>query len=303
MLARHGPRVPRRLRTSLGSLLLLTLVGAILAPTALGATVRRTWRAALGGGGASGSAVLIIDTNATGSVQITMRGLSTVRTYSLTVYVGTCSKPRVVAVLPTVSTSTTGAISRTIAIRNRQGAALWSTASSSTIAIRLASGSETHCGILTHAVATRVVIAPYGIDLPIVAEKGDAYPLCNVALYFPALSQPGEAGPMFVFAHARTGMFLPLLTASKVNNGNAMIGMTIKIWTTDSKLWTYVVTRVLRHQYTLPAYDPNVGKLWIQTSEGPNGTPNKLIIEAMRRSSATASFADSHPVPHPIVCH
>ena len=52
------------------------------------------------------------------------------------------------------------------------------------------------------------------------AKPGGArdYPLCDAAQYFraDALGQPGQGRATYLYAHARTGMFLPLLTASKV---------------------------------------------------------------------------------------
>lgn len=302
ILTRERRHPSARVSPWVASLLLALVVAAAAAPSALGATVRRTWHAELGGAGASGSVVLFLNTNLTGEVQITMRGLPPLRTYKLSAYVGTCANPATVASMPTVRSSTTGGVARTVAFTNRAGGAIWLAATRSTIAIRLASGSETHCGVLSYPVATRVVIARYGIDLPIVRQKGSAFPLCAVALYLASFSQPGEPGPTFVFAHARVGMFLPLLNASLVKNGVALIGMTIKVWTSDNRLWTYVVSRVLRHQYVVPNYDSNVEQLWIQTSEGPRGTRNKLFLEAHRVSTAVTSFAAAHPTPHPLVC-
>jgi len=99
----------------------------------------------------------------------------------------------------------------------------------------------------------------------VVVQPNGQYPYCNVAMYVSALSQPGEAGPTFIYAHARTGMFLPLLTASQTNAA-AMVGTTIRVWNSNSLLFTYRISRVLRFQYTTPSYDPNVEALWLQTS-------------------------------------
>ena len=141
-----------------------------------------------------------------------------------------------------------------------------------------------------------------GIDLPIVHQPADLYPYCNVAMYSSALSQPGEAGPTFIYAHARVGMFLPLLTASQIN-ASAMLGTTVRIWSSDSRLYTYRISNVLRHQYSTPAYNPAVETLWLQTSEGPHGTRNKLFLVASRVSVENASYAEAHPQPHIVVCH
>src|SRR5436190_20972622 len=70
-------------------------------------------------------------------------------------------------------------------------------------------------------IATRVRIAALKIDLPVVAPPpGDSYPLCNVAMYLSGLGQPGQGRATFLYAHARTGLFRPLLVASLVNDGD-----------------------------------------------------------------------------------
>ena len=111
--------------------------------------------------------------------------------------------------------------------------------------------------------ATRVAVPGLGIDLPVVLQNGHASPSCDAAMYLQGLSQPGEAGVTFLYAHARTGMFLPLLTASLVNNGSRMIGMKVYVWTSDSHLYTYQITQVRRHQYVIPdiwsSSDPRSG--------------------------------------------
>ena len=67
--------------------------------------------------------------------------------------------------------------------------------------------------------------------------KGPAgYPYCNVAMYMKTLYQPGEPGITSIYAHARKGMFLPLLNHSKVNNGASMIGKLVYVYTTGSSV-------------------------------------------------------------------
>ena len=58
----------------------------------------------------------------------------------------------------------------------------------------------------------------------------------------PRLGQPGQGKSVYLFAHARTGMFLPLLTASKVSNGKKMLGMIVEVWTADDQRFLYVIT-------------------------------------------------------------
>ena len=129
------------------------------------------------------------------------------------------------------------------------------------------------------------------------------YPYCNVAMYMRSLYQPTEPGVSFIYAHARTGMFLPLLKASKKNNGAAMIGKLVYVYTSDSHRHTYKITKVRRHVRDISsALKITDEKLWLQTSEGPNHTYPKLIIVAERVSSSSVSYAAAHPKAHPKRC-
>jgi hypothetical protein len=155
-------------------------------------------------------------------------------------------------------------------------------------------------------VATRVRILALDIDLPVVAPKS-GHPPCDVALWYrdPRLKQPGEGHATYIYAHAQAGMFLPLLTASKVNNGKKMLGMLVEVWTSDDQYFSYVITQVLRHVPVLSAFDvPFAAKteqLWLQTSEGIGPQP-KLQIVAEPLSQETAAHADANPTPHPRAC-
>ena len=99
-------------------------------------------------------------------------------------------------------------------------------------------GAGSLCGTLTYPVATRIAIPSLKIDLPVV-KPPSGYPLCNVAMYYPTLSQPREGGVSFIYAHARVGMFLPLLERSKINNGASLLGATILVWTSNDLVSTY----------------------------------------------------------------
>ena len=154
---------------------------------------------------------------------------------------------------------------------------------------------------------TRVVVPALRIDLPVVAPPSDpnAFPYCNVAEYIPSMSRPGRPGTTYLFAHARDGMFLPLLLQSRIDNGSAMLGMLVQVYTSDDQLFLYEVTRVLRHQSDLYS-QPQEG-LALQTSEGPRkGVPGYtglvLIVVAQPLSSGPADHAAAHPTPQPVVC-
>lgn len=129
------------------------------------------------------------------------------------------------------------------------------------------------------------------------------YPQCNVALYIQELHQPGQGAATYIYAHARTGMFLPILTASNKNAGRAMIGMLVEIYTSDDQLFVYFISEVRKHQRNLnDAAAATTEQLWLQTSEGPAGTPGKTQLLALPLTIGPASHAAAHPVAHPVTC-
>jgi sortase (surface protein transpeptidase) len=161
--------------------------------------------------------------------------------------------------------------------------------------------------IPANRVATRVVVPALKIDLPIV--KGpDNKVYCNVAMYTVAagLVQPGLPGSVYIYAHARKGMFLPLLDASKKNNGRGMLGATVEVYTNDDQLFTYYITEVRRNVPKTNGFDDVLQvtepTLWLQTSEGPKGTPHVLQVVAMPLSQTPADHAAANPKAKPITC-
>jgi hypothetical protein len=157
--------------------------------------------------------------------------------------------------------------------------------------------------------ATRVRVAALKIDLPVIAPgKPDEYPLCNVAMWLGVLGQPGEGRATYIYAHARDGMFLPLLNASKVKNGKRLLGMIVEVWTSDDQKFLYEITEVQRHQRTLDeALGAKEEQLWLQTSEGPavakGQTPHpKLQILALPLSQEASDHKSAHPKAKPVVC-
>lgn len=154
-------------------------------------------------------------------------------------------------------------------------------------------------------VATRVRVAALDIDLPVIKPPGDAsaYPLCDVAMYIQELGQPGQGGATYLYAHARTGMFLPILEASTIQSGKSMLGMVVEVWTSDDQRFLYEITEVRRHQTDLEdAINASDEEVWLQTSEGPKGTPGKTQVIARAISQEAADPADAHPVPRPVDC-
>lgn len=153
---------------------------------------------------------------------------------------------------------------------------------------------------------TRVAVPALRIDLPVIAQPDPAYPSCNVAMYHDAFGAPGKSIGPYLYAHARAGMFLPLLEVSKVNNGRAMEGMLVQLWTSDDRLFLYEITEVKRH---VPAnfdlgqlLDDGPDILWLQTSEGPSSEYPKLQVIGRFLSEAQAEPGDAHPVAKPVDC-
>lgn len=153
------------------------------------------------------------------------------------------------------------------------------------------------------AVATRVVVPALDIDLPVV-KGNNGYPLCNVALYLKELSQPGEGRATYIYAHARDGMFGPIYRhAIEKRTGKKMLGMIVQVYTSDDKLYLYEIREVRLHQRDLDdALTATEEELWLQTSEGPKGTPGKTQLRATLLSVGDADHMAAHPKPKPVRC-
>jgi hypothetical protein len=156
-------------------------------------------------------------------------------------------------------------------------------------------------------VATRVRIKALDIDLPVI--KGPSgYPPCDVAMYLidpvdpgqtPRMGQPGQGRATYIFAHAREGMFLPLLKTKAAG----LRGNVVEVWTSDDQLFRYEIVAVRRGQTDLDdALNATTEQLWLQTSEGPKGTPGKTQVIAMPLDSAPADHADAQPKARPRSC-
>jgi hypothetical protein len=154
----------------------------------------------------------------------------------------------------------------------------------------------------THRVATRVAVPALGIDLPVMRQM-TSYPACNVAMYLRELRQPGQGGVTYLYSHARVGNFLPLLEESRINDGQRMLGMTVRVWTGDNYLFTYRIIEVRRHVTDFaPAFAWQGESVWLQTSEGPRGTVPKLQVIAEHVRTEPTDYASAHPVPRPVSC-
>jgi hypothetical protein len=156
---------------------------------------------------------------------------------------------------------------------------------------------------------TRVVVGALGIDLPVIAQPDPDYPACDVAMYLEdaRIGQPGQGRATYIYAHAQKGMFLPILTASTVNNGAAMLGMIVEVYSSDDRLFLYEITEVRRHQKVLDdAINATTEQLWLQTSEAGKTPPGvigpKVQIIGLPLSEGPADPAAAHPVPKPRDC-
>jgi hypothetical protein len=164
---------------------------------------------------------------------------------------------------------------------------------------------------LSASPATRLVIPALGIDLPVIlSPPNEDWPLCGVAEVLPldhAEEAPGLPQATYLYAHAQAGMFLPLLTQSKVNNGAAMLGMWVELYTDDNQRHVYEISQVIRGVPNAPsaldqARAAKTDQLWLQASEGPYETSTKLQVVAMPIGEVAATAADAHPAGKGTVC-
>jgi hypothetical protein len=302
LLARGAEtRIGRRLQVAA---LLAAVAGTLLATVPASAAtlvVDRTWNGATG---STVSATFVAYTNGTGVSTIRISGMPPGRAWTPKFSTGGCSAAgSAIARLRPIVADANGAGS---------GVAKWSTITTSRawsstwsygrFALRLYSGASVRCLTMEFVKATRVQVPGLRIDLPVV--RGGSSVLCNVAMYLTLANQPQERGATFIYAHARTGMFLPLLSASRVNNGASLIGKTVYVYTSDNRRYGYQITQVRRGQRSVQgALEVTAHQLWLQTSEGPNATSTKLVVIAKRVGpSILVLHTVAAPTPHPHSC-
>ena len=111
----------------------------------------------------------------------------------------------------------------------------------------------------------------------------------------------------YLYAHAREGMFLPLLTASEQRDGASLLGELVQVSTSDGMVHVYTIVHVKRHALDFSIVDegaPGVEQLVLQTSEGPAGTIPKLQVRAELLDVRPATDpADATPVARPRACY
>ncbi len=80
----------------------------------------------------------------------------------------------------------------------------------------------------------------------------------------------------------------------------SMVGMIVQVFTNDDLMFEYQITKVLLHQLTLDApLSATTEQLWLQTSEGPKGTPGKTQLVAQPLLVLPADHATANPTPAP----
>ena len=127
----------------------------------------------------------------------------------------------------------------------------------------------------------RIQITRLGIDLPIaegdVARDIDQQKTpVGFAFHLPGTAIPGLGGNTYLYAHARTGMFLTLW--------NAKIGDEVLINTPDHGVLKYVIAEV--HERVPPTdvslVQPTLTeRLSLQTSTGPNPSDPRFVAVAV----------------------
>lgn len=156
--------------------------------------------------------------------------------------------------------------------------------------------------------ASRITVPTLGIDLPVVSsdlQPPPNFPLCDVAQYLTTYRQPTDEGTTYIYAHAREGMFLPLLDASKRNDGAELIGVEVQVYTDDGQLHRYGIFEVERHakDYDLANSTPEgERRLILQTSEGAGADVPKLVIGAEYLGSEAVDVAEANPEANPREC-
>ncbi len=289
------------MRRSLAVLAALSLALVVALPVQA-AGLQRSFRAAMGSSGANGTIRIDYHTDGTGTVVYDVKGLRRGVSYRVEVWKGKCGGlSRLVTRIPGFSTNSSGAMTRTRALSVNYAYPVWAANWSATLAVRIVNGASIKCGNLGFTRATRVVVPGYHVDLPIVRGPS-GYPYCNVAMYMPSLSQPLEPGVSFIYAHARTGMFLPLLQQYRANGGRNLIGKQVYVYTSASMRHVYQITSVVVMKSVQSAAGITSERLWLQTSTGPNFTYPKLVIKATRISSAPTTYAASHPAAKIVKC-
>ena len=123
--------------------------------------------------------------------------------------------------------------------------------------------------------ANRIKIDRLGIDLAIIQGDGIDAPIGKAA-HYPSSAWPGGGSNIYIYGHARTGMFIRLW--------DARVGDTVQLGLVDGTSRTYVVTKVLPTvpwdavQYLQPT---PTEQLTLQTSTSYYPTAPRFVVIAL----------------------
>ncbi|MDQ3689248.1 MAG: hypothetical protein M3406_04285 [Chloroflexota bacterium] len=126
-----------------------------------------------------------------------------------------------------------------------------------------------------------------------------------MAQYLTTYRQPTDEGTTYIYAHAREGMFLPLLDASERDDGAELLGVEVQVYSDDGQLHRYEIFEVERHakDYDLANSTPEgERRLILQTSEGAGADVPKLVIGAEYLGSEEVDIGEATPEAQPREC-
>lgn len=132
----------------------------------------------------------------------------------------------------------------------------------------------------------RVQIPRLRIDLPIkegdlARDIDDQQTPEHAAFHLPRTAIPGQGSNTYLYAHARTGMFLSLWDAKE--------GDEVIIVAPDGKTLVYVVREVhprVPYNETVWVLPTQTERLTLQTSTGPNPQDPRFVVVALPKSAS-----------------
>jgi LPXTG-site transpeptidase (sortase) family protein len=126
--------------------------------------------------------------------------------------------------------------------------------------------------------ASRIQIARLGIDLAIVEGDGIDAPIGKAA-HYPGSAWPGGGSNIYIYGHARVGMFISLW--------QVRVGDAVELDLVDGTSRTYVVTKVLpKVPYDAVTYlrPTKTEQLTLQTSTSYYPTAPRFVVIAVPQS-------------------
>ncbi len=125
------------------------------------------------------------------------------------------------------------------------------------------------------SVANRIRIPRLGIDLPVIEGDGIEAPLDSAA-HFPGTAWPGAGSNVYIYAHARDGLFIKLW--------DARVGDEVLLDTVDGRTVTYIVDEIRPRTpwNALELLEPTEREqLTLQTSTSYTATAPRFVVIAL----------------------